>query len=398
MGQAGSLGYALARPALFALEAERAHALAMAWVDGMARVPLLRSLAGLALAGPAVDDPIDLMGLQFPNRVGLAAGLDKDARHLDGLAALGFGFLELGTVTPLAQPGNSRPRLFRIPEADALINRFGFNSDGIERFSRNLQQSRTWQARYGSADPAGLGTGWPARHDSARPSRAGAGSRAVTPLIGVNIGKNAATPMGRAADDYLIGLRHAMALADYVAINISSPNTSNLRQLQAGKELDELLRAVDAERAALVARGSRDVPLVLKIAPDLDDRQIGVIASLLQRYGMSGVIATNTTLNREAVAGLTHGDETGGLSGRPVFELSNRVIRALRASLHPGFPIIGAGGVMSADDALAKLHCGADLVQVYTGLIYRGPALVGDCAAAIADAAGLIDTRAPAML
>ena len=360
MGQAGRLGYALARPALFALDAERAHALTMAAIDCLAATPLVRALAGPALAGPAVSDPVDLLGIRFPNRVGLAAGLDKDARHIDGLAALGFGFLELGTVTPLPQPGNARPRLFRLPEADALINRFGFNNDGIDRFIDNVRRSRTWRAR------------------STLPS-----AGAAPAVIGLNIGKNAVTPIERAVDDYLIGLRRAMPVADYITINISSPNTSNLRQLQAGKELDELLRALDRERASLVGGGLRDVPLLLKIAPDLDEQQIEVIASLLVRHALDGVIATNTTLSRDAVASLPHGKETGGLSGRPVFELSNRVIRALRASLAPGFPIIGAGGVMSAEDALTKMRCGADLVQVYTGLIYRGPALVGECAAAI---------------
>lgn len=366
------LGYRLARPALFALDAEHAHNLTMAAVDCFAANPLLRPLAATTLAGQTVSDPVELLGIRFPNRIGLAAGLDKDARHIDGLAALGFGFLELGTVTPLPQPGNPRPRLFRLPEVEALINRFGFNNDGIEQFIRNVRQSRTWRAgRIGSVT---LG------NDAARHDAGGAAA------IGLNIGKNAATPIDRAAEDYLIGLRHALPVADYITVNISSPNTTNLRQLQDGKELDELLRALDAERASLVAAGGRDVPMLLKIAPDLNDDQIEVIATLLRRYAIDGVIATNTTASRTTVADLPHGNETGGLSGRPVFELSNRVIRALRALLDPGFPIIGAGGVMSADDAVAKLHCGADLVQLYTGLIYRGPGLVGDCARAIADA------------
>ncbi len=342
---------------LFALDAERAHALAMAAIDGLACAPKVGSLAGHALMGPRVQDPVTLMGLRFPNRIGLAAGLDKDARHIDGLAALGFGFLELGTVTPRPQPGNARPRLFRLPQAGALINRFGFNNDGIECFIGNVRRSRTWQARR-------------------------AGSSPDAPVIGLNIGKNAATPIERALDDYLSCLRQALPVADYVTINISSPNTSHLRQLQGAQELDALLSAIDAERAAIA--GPRDVPVLLKIAPDLDEQQIEVIATLLGRYALDGVIATNTTLSRDAVAGLPHGNEAGGLSGRPVFEMSNRVIRALRASLPPGFPIIGAGGVMSAEDAVAKLHCGADLVQLYTGLIYRGPALVGECAAAVA--------------
>ena len=374
MGPARRLGYRLARPALFALDAERAHSLTLNMLDCVGSVPL-GSLAGRALAGTRVSDPVDLMGLRFPNRVGLAAGLDKDARHIDGLAALGFGFLELGTVTPLAQPGNPRPRLFRLPQAEALINRFGFNNDGVERFVEHVRRCRTWRtARRGNQ-------GERSRHAAEAASDR---ADAAPTLLGLNIGKNAATPLERAADDYLTCLRKAMPIADYVTINISSPNTKNLRQLQAGDELDELLRSIDAERARLVGKGMRDVPLLLKIAPDLDDGQVEVIAALLARYSIDGVIATNTTLGREAVAGLPHAGESGGLSGRPVFEASNRVIRALRACLAPGFPIIGVGGVMSAADAVAKIRCGADLVQLYTGLIYRGPALVGECAAAIA--------------
>ncbi|MBA3477773.1 MAG: quinone-dependent dihydroorotate dehydrogenase, partial [Lautropia sp.] len=252
---------------------------------------------------------------------------------------------------------------FRLPQADALINRFGFNNDGVERFLDNVRHSRTWRAG----------------------RRLRSSSTATAPVLGLNIGKNAATPIERAVDDYLTCLRRVMPLAGYVTINISSPNTSNLRQLQAGSALEQLLQALDRERATQVAAGVRDVPLLVKIAPDLDDAQIDVVAGLLGRYSLDGVIATNTTLSRDAVAHLPHGQETGGLSGRPVFELSNRVIRALRAALAPGFPIIGAGGVMSAEDAVTKLRSGADLVQIYTGLIYRGPALVGECAAALRD-------------
>ena len=339
-------------------------------LDRIGCLPLLGSLGAQALAGTRIADPVELLGLRFPNRVGLAAGLDKDARHIDGLAALGFGFLELGTVTPLPQPGNPQPRLFRLPQAEALINRFGFNNDGIDRFVAHVRLSRTWQL--GQRDPATIGFGAVPRTEQSPP-----------PVLGLNIGKNAATPLEQAASDYLTCLRKAMPVADYVTINISSPNTKNLRQLQAGQELDELLRAVDGERRRLVAGGIRDVPLLLKIAPDLDDAQIEVIAALLARYAIDGVIATNTTLSREAVAGLPHAEENGGLSGRPVFEASNRVILALRACLAPGYPIIGAGGVMSAEDAVAKIRCGANLVQLYTGLIYRGPALVPDSAAAI---------------
>jgi dihydroorotate dehydrogenase len=360
VGQAGRLGYALARPALFALDAERAHRLTLAALDCVAGAPILRMLATGALAGAPVRDPVDLLGLRFPNPVGLAAGLDKDAQHVDGLAALGFGFLELGTVTPLAQPGNPRPRLFRLPAAGALINRFGFNNEGLEPFVARVRGSRTWtRRRAGDAD---------------------------APPLGINIGKNAVTPIERAVDDYLACLRAAMPVADYVTINVSSPNTRNLRQLQSGEQLGDLLGAIDAERARLLREGSRQVPVLTKIAPDLDDGQLEVIAALLVRHAIDGVIATNTTLARDAVAGLRHGAEAGGLSGRPVFEPSNRVIRALRSLLPPRYPIIGVGGIMSADDAVAKLGCGADLVQLYTGLVYRGPALVGECAAAVAAA------------
>jgi len=377
VGQAGRLGYALARPALFTLDAEQAHMLTLCAIDRVAATPVLNTLAAHLMAGPVLSDPFELMGLRFPNRIGLAAGLDKDARHIDGLASLGFGFLELGTVTPLAQPGNPKPRLFRLPAADALVNRFGFNNEGIERFIDNVMHSRTWRSGRRRSAAAGRSA------RGARRSATAAGMPAEPPVMGLNIGKNATTPIERATDDYLICLRHAMPVADYITINISSPNTSNLRQLQAGRELEQLLGALDRERAAMIAAGAPDVPLLVKIAPDLDDDQIEVISTLLARYSVDGVIATNTTLSRTAVAGLPHAEETGGLSGRPVFEPSNRVIRALRARLATGFPIIGAGGVMSAADAVAKVNCGADLVQLYTGLIYRGPVLVGECARAV---------------
>jgi len=366
VGQAGRLGYALARPALFALDAERAHRLALGALDCLAGTRALRATMGTVLAGAPVRDATELLGLRFPNRVGLAAGLDKDARHVDGLAALGFGFLELGTVTPLAQPGNPRPRLFRLPQAEALINRFGFNNDGLAAFLASLRGSRAWQARR-DGDPQ-------------------------APPLGINIGKNAATPIERAVDDYLTCLRAAMPVGDYVTINVSSPNTRNLRQLQGGDQLDDLLGAVDRERARLLREGVRPVPVLTKIAPDLDDGQLEVIAACLVRHSIDGVIATNTTLGRDAVAGLRHAQEAGGLSGRPVREPSNRVVRALRALLPPRYPIIGVGGILSGEDAVEKLRCGADLVQLYTGLIYRGPALVGECAAAIA-AAGQPATR-----
>lgn len=339
------LPYALARPFLFGMDAEQAHDLTLNNLARFQGTPLQA-----LWAQPRISDPIELAGLHFPNRVGLAAGLDKNGRCIDGLAAMGFGFIEVGTVTPRAQPGNPRPRVFRLPQAEALINRLGFNNDGLEAFIGNVQRARF---------------------------------RAQGGILGLNIGKNAATPIERATDDYLLALDGVMPHADYVTVNISSPNTQNLRSLQSDAALDALLGALQERRAQWQARDSRRVPMFVKIAPDLDEAQVGVIATTLRKNAVDGVIATNTTLARDAVAGLPHAQEAGGLSGAPVFEASNRVIRQLRAALGPGFPIIGVGGVMSGAHAQAKIAAGADLVQVYTGLIYRGPALVPECARAI---------------
>jgi dihydroorotate dehydrogenase len=283
------------------------------------------------------------MGLTFRNPVGLAAGLDKDGACIDGLASLGFGFIEVGTVTPRAQPGNPKPRMFRLPDAEALINRLGFNNGGVDQFVANVQA-----ARYRG-------------------------------ILGLNIGKNADTPMERAAEDYLYCLERVYPFASYVTINISSPNTKNLRQLQGAGELDALLGALKDKQQRLSDMHGKLVPLALKIAPDLDDEQIKSIADTVLRHGFDGVIATNTTLSRTAVAGMKHGDEAGGLSGKPVFEASNTVIRKLRAEMGAEVPIIGVGGIMSGADAAEKLAAGASLVQIYTGLIYRGPALVTEC-------------------
>ncbi len=335
--------YSLARPLLFALDAEHAHELTLGALDRAARSGALRLVTGCP-----VDDPVEVMGLRFRNRVGLAAGLDKNGAHVDALAAMGFGFIEVGTVTPRPQPGNPKPRMFRLPQREALINRMGFNNAGVDAFVANLRRAR---------------------------------SRGV---LGLNIGKNADTPIERALDDYLLCLERVYEHASYVTVNISSPNTKNLRQLQGGDALDELLAALQARRGELAARHGRRVPLALKIAPDLDDEQIAAIAGLLARHGIDAVVATNTTVSRDAVAGLPHADEAGGLSGAPVFEPSNRVIRALRGALPRDYPIIGVGGIMSADDARAKIAAGATLVQLYTGLVYRGPALVGQCARALA--------------
>lgn len=341
--------YALARPFLFGLDAETAHELTMASLARTQGTPL-----SLAYCNTRVDDPIELAGLKFPNRVGLAAGLDKNARCIDGLAAMGFGFIEVGTVTPKAQEGNPKPRMFRLPQANALINRLGFNNDGLDVFVANVQASRV---------------------------RKQVGQSRL--LLGLNIGKNAATPIQDAVDDYLLGLNGVYPHADYVTINISSPNTKNLRTLQSDQALDTLLNAIAKRRETLASRYGRRVPLFVKIAPDLDEDQVSLLAATLKRHGMDGVIATNTTISREAVKGMTHAEETGGLSGAPVLEASNRVISLLRASLGKGFPIIGAGGVMSGANAVSKIKAGADVVQIYTGLIYKGPALVTEAALAI---------------
>ncbi|MBL8336363.1 MAG: quinone-dependent dihydroorotate dehydrogenase [Rhodoferax sp.] len=339
------LPYALARPFLFGLDPETAHELTL---DALARTQ--RTPLAWAYTRRLVRDPVTVAGLAFPNRVGLAAGLDKNARCIDALGAMGFGFVEVGTVTPLAQPGNPRPRMFRLPQAQALINRLGFNNEGLEAFVANVRRARF---------------------------------RSQGRILGLNIGKNASTPIERAADDYLIALEGVYPHADYVTVNISSPNTRNLRELQSDQALDALLAALSGKRAALQRAQGRRVPLFVKIAPDLDAEQVAHIAALLRRHAMDGVIATNTTIDRSAVQGLPHAQEAGGLSGAPVRAASDRVIGQLRQALGPGFPIIGVGGILSAADAVAKIEAGADLVQIYTGLIYRGPALVEDAARAL---------------
>ncbi|HEY4068255.1 MAG TPA: quinone-dependent dihydroorotate dehydrogenase [Burkholderiaceae bacterium] len=340
------LPYALARPFLFGLDPEHAHELTLNALARFQNTPLQCTWSQARVA-----DPVTVAGLRFPNRIGLAAGLDKNGRCIDGLGAMGFGAIEVGTVTPKGQPGNPRPRMFRLPEANALINRLGFNNDGLDAFLANVRRARF---------------------------RQGGG------ILGLNIGKNAATPIERAVDDYLLCLDGVYPHADYVTVNISSPNTKNLRALQSDDALDALLAAVQQRKTALAQQHGRSVPIFVKIAPDLDAAQVALIAATLQRQRIDGVIATNTTIAREAVQSLPHGAEAGGLSGAPVFEASNRVIAQLRAALGAGFPIIGVGGVMSADDALAKLAAGADLVQVYTGFIYQGPALVAAAARAMA--------------
>jgi dihydroorotate dehydrogenase len=352
--------YPLARPFLFGLDPEAAHDLTIGSLAATQCTPLK-----LAYTQRRVDDPVTIAGLQFPNRVGLAAGLDKNARCIDAWNTMGFGFVEVGTVTPLGQSGNPKPRMFRIPEKNALINRLGFNNDGLDAFVKNVKDSQfdSIRRRYLlDKNPKTL----------------------KNPMIlGLNIGKNAATPIERATDDYLIGLSGVYPYADYITVNISSPNTKNLRALQSDEALDGLLGALSARREELAQEHGARKPIFLKIAPDLDAQQIKVIALTLQKHSIDGVIATNTTLARDAVQGLKHAEETGGLSGGPVLQASNQVIAQLRKELGKSYPIIGVGGVLSGEDAVSKIKAGADLVQIYTGMIYKGPGLVKEVAQAL---------------
>ena len=339
--------YSLVRPLLFALEPETAHHFTLDAYSALARLGLARSPV------PAPDTCAkEVMGLRFPNPVGLAAGLDKNGEYIDALARLGFGFLEVGTVTPRPQPGNPRPRMFRLPAARAVINRLGFNNDGVERLVENVRR-----ARYHGA-------------------------------LGINIGKNADTPLKRAADDYVACLRAVYPVASYVTVNVSSPNTRDLRQLQQGPALDDLLGALKSEQRKLAGMHSRHVPLAVKIAPDLDAGQIAGMAEAFQRHRVDAVIATNTTAARDGVAGSPHAGEAGGLSGAPVAERSTQVVRDLARALRGAIPVIGVGGILSGDDARDKIAAGATLVQLYTGLIYRGPALVRECVEALCASRG----------
>lgn len=330
--------YEWARPLLFSMEPEAAHQFTFSWADRLQRMGLLKRLVP-----KVIPNPIKVMGIEFPNPVGLSAGLDKNADHIDALSTLGFGFLEVGTVTPRPQPGNPQPRMFRLPEKQALINRLGFNNEGVDALVSNVRRSQ------------------------------------FVGVLGINIGKNATTPVEQAHVDYVRALREVYALATYVTVNISSPNTKNLRDLQGGDSLDILLAALRDERRRLIDEHGVRRPLALKIAPDLDNDQIDSIADRLMHYGFDAVIATNTTITRDAVKGLAHAEETGGLSGMPVREMSLRVIQRLYERLGEDLPIIGVGGIMSGADAREKMDAGAKLVQLYTGLIYRGPALISEC-------------------
>lgn len=337
--------YSFLRPWLFCLDPEQAHNLTLSNLDRAQRWGLLQRFVTKPVADPHI-----LCGIQFPNPVGLAAGLDKDGKHIDTLAALGFGFLEIGTVTPRPQPGNPKPRMFRLPEAQAIINRMGFNNDGVEACVARVRRSTFWQ-------------------------NGG--------ILGMNIGKNASTPIEEASKDYVSAMEAVYEIASYITVNISSPNTQNLRSLQSEEMLRALLRELSDERKKLSDRYGVKKPLFLKIAPDLDEADIGLIADLLLEFGIDAVIATNTTVSREAVQGMEHGNEAGGLSGAPVRQASSRVIKTLKARLGNDLPIIGVGGIMSGADAREKIMAGASLVQLYSGLIYRGPELVNECANAL---------------
>jgi dihydroorotate dehydrogenase len=333
--------YALARSLLFALDAERAHGLTLAALRVSHRLGLL----GLAAAS-APAQPVELMGLTFANRIGLAAGFDKNASCIDAMGALGFGFVEVGTLTPRGQPGNPRPRVFRLPKARAVINRMGFPNEGVAAAAVRLRRRR------------------------------------YSGVCGVNIGKNADTPLEQATGDYVAALRAVYEFADYVTLNISSPNTQGLRQLQEGQQLRPLLQALLEVRAELAERIGWKVPLVVKLSPDLATDDLAATAQVIRELSLDGVIATNTTLDRTAVAGLPHAQRPGGLSGAPLHARSVAVVRELRTLLGPQMPLIGVGGICNAADAAAMLGAGADLIQIYTGLIYRGPALVRELVAA----------------
>lgn len=338
--------YSWARRCLFSLDPEVAHRLTLSALQHAYTAGVTHFFAG------HVDPlPISVMGLTFPNPVGLAAGLDKNASHIDALGALDFGFIEAGTVTPRAQPGNTKPRVFRLVESRALINRMGFNNDGVDAFIDNVQRQRAFRARGG--------------------------------MVGLNIGKNADTPIENALEDYRTCLRRVYEHADYVAVNVSSPNTQGLRSLQSTRQLDALLTGISEERKRLQDRHGTNVPLAVKIAPDLTDGSLPEIADTLIEHGVDAVIATNTTVARDQVKGRRHAEESGGLSGLPLRERATQIVQLLSRHLKGALPIIGVGGIMSGHDAVEKIQAGASLVQIYTGFIYSGPPLIADCVDAI---------------
>ncbi|SDB85668.1 dihydroorotate oxidase A [Acinetobacter kookii] len=327
--------YSLARPLLFSLAPERAHELTLSLLKSAHRMGMMRQ--------NVASKPVTCMGIEFPNPVGLAAGLDKNGAYIDALAGLGFGFIEIGTITPRPQSGNPHPRLFRLPEAKAIINRMGFNNDGVDKLIENVKAAK------------------------------------FKGILGINIGKNADTPVENAVDDYLICLEKVYNYASYITVNISSPNTKNLRSLQSGDALTELLQTLKKRQLELAEEHQHYVPLVLKVAPDLTNEDIQFIAKQLIQFKIDGLIVTNTTLSREGVENLKYGNEAGGLSGAPVFEKSTACLAAFAKVLQGQIPLIGVGGILSGEQAVAKQQAGASLVQIYSGLIYTGPALIKDC-------------------
>lgn len=334
--------FSLAQKLLFALDPEVSHELALDAIGAAERL----GMSGF-LADEKVNAPVEVMGLKFPNAVGLAAGLDKNADYFNGLGKLGFGFIEVGTITPRPQHGNPKPRLFRLPEADAIINRLGFNNKGIDHLIENVKHRR------------------------------------FDGILGINIGKNRDTPVDKAVDDYLCCFNRAYEYADYITVNLSSPNTPGLRDLQFGEALERLLGSLKTAQKTNEQRIGRYVPIAVKIAPDMEEDEVDQLAEALLANEMDGVIATNTTIDRDKVEHLKFGDEVGGLSGAPVFEKSTQMIRMLNKSLDGQLPIIGVGGILSADDAKAKMEAGASLVQIYSGFIYKGPKLIREAAEAL---------------
>ena len=336
--------YRLLRHLLFTLPTETSHHLSLAAINGLHRLGLSN-----LVASKEQSQAVTIMGIDFPNRVGLAAGLDKNGDYIDGLAALGFGFIEIGTITPLPQPGNPQPRLFRLPDAQAIINRMGFNNKGVDYLVDQVKQSR------------------------------------YKGVLGINIGKNKNTPADKAVDDYLICMRKVYQYADYITVNLSSPNTPGLRDLQFGEPLENLLAQLKQEQQLLADQHARYVPLTVKIAPDMADTDIEQVAAAFLQYGIDGVIATNTTISRDAVKELPHGDEMGGLSGAPLTHHSTAVIKKFAKALGGNIPIIGVGGIVNGNDAAEKIAAGASLVQIYSGFIYQGPALISASIKASAD-------------
>jgi dihydroorotate dehydrogenase len=334
--------YPLIRFILFRIDPEKTHDLTLKWLSRIER-SVFRPL----IAQKTVQDPVQVLGINFPNRVGLAAGLDKNGSCIDGFAALGFGHIEIGTVTPRPQPGNPKPRLFRLPKAKGLINRFGFNNLGVDNLIENVKA---------------------AKFDG---------------VLGINIGKNFDTPVEKATEDYLICLDKVYPYASYVTVNISSPNTANLRELQFGEALEELITAIKAAQQQLAKKHNKEIPILIKIAPDLSDDEVLQLSQTFNKLKVDGIIATNTTSSREAVKGLPNCEEQGGLSGLPVLTKSNHVIAALSKELDTAIPVFGVGGIVDGSAAIDKIEAGASLVQVYSGLIYRGPKLVKDVALAL---------------